>query len=205
MYDNDVTDIQLFLSSDKQQTAPANQGSRNRGSRVSGCSPNFWGGGAVLPRKFVDVTDWRWWLVTGGSRQHSFVSALYQINKTCRLLGLRRHWCCASFIRPIAYLKPAIRDTNLLDHALHGVHFDRFAAKWLKRIGFFSARRCIYAHRAQIVLQFGRYRPSQGIMAPKILSKMANISVFGVLRPNYSGVACLLLRMDAHSCCYRLW
>ena len=32
-------------------------GHRNRGSRVSGCSPNFWGAGAVLPRKFGDVTD----------------------------------------------------------------------------------------------------------------------------------------------------
>jgi len=28
---------------------------------------------------------------------------------------------------------------------------------------------------------------------------MANISVSGVLRPNYCGVACLLLRMDAQS------
>ena len=23
---------------------------------------NFWGAGPVLPRKFGDVTDWRWWL-----------------------------------------------------------------------------------------------------------------------------------------------
>ena len=54
---------------------------RNRGSRVSGCSPNFWGGGAVLPQKFVDaVVEWRWWLFTGGNHQHSFVYALYQIN-----------------------------------------------------------------------------------------------------------------------------
>jgi len=30
---------------------------RNRGSRVSGCSPNFWGAGAVLPRKLGDVTE----------------------------------------------------------------------------------------------------------------------------------------------------
>ena len=35
----------------------ADHGRRNRGSRVSGCSPNFWGAGAVLPRKFGDVTD----------------------------------------------------------------------------------------------------------------------------------------------------
>ena len=28
----------------------AMHGRRNRGSRVSGCSPNFWGAGAVLPR-----------------------------------------------------------------------------------------------------------------------------------------------------------
>jgi len=33
------------------------QGRRDRGSRVSGCSPNFWGRGAVLPQKFVNVTD----------------------------------------------------------------------------------------------------------------------------------------------------
>jgi len=33
------------------------QGRRYRGSRVSGCSPNFWGGGPVLPHNFVDVTD----------------------------------------------------------------------------------------------------------------------------------------------------
>jgi len=32
-------------------------GRRNRGRRVSGCSPKFWGGVAVLPRKFVDVAD----------------------------------------------------------------------------------------------------------------------------------------------------
>jgi len=32
-------------------------GASEQGSRVSGCSPNLWGGGAVLPRKFVDVTD----------------------------------------------------------------------------------------------------------------------------------------------------
>jgi len=78
-----------------------NHGRRNRGSRVSGCSPNFWGAGAVLPRKFGDVTDWRWWLFT------------------CSLLQLQ--WCCASFI--IAYLQPAIRDTNLLEHTVHSVHF----------------------------------------------------------------------------------
>ena len=31
-----------------------------------------------------------------GSHQHSFISALYQISKTCRLS--RHDWCCASFI-----------------------------------------------------------------------------------------------------------
>jgi len=36
-----------------------------------------------------------------------------------RLLQL--HWCCASFI--IAYLQPAIRDTNLLEDTVHSVHF----------------------------------------------------------------------------------
>ena len=56
------------------------QGRLNRGSRVSGCSPQLLGRGAVLSRKFVDVTDSRWWLFTSGSHQHSFVSALYQIN-----------------------------------------------------------------------------------------------------------------------------
>ena len=59
----------------------------------------------------------------------------------------------------------------------------------------------VYAHHAHILLHFGRDRPNQGIWAPKILHKMANISVFGVLRANYCGVACLLLRVDAHSCC----
>ena len=44
-------------------------------------------------------------------------------------------------------------------------------------------------------------RPNKEIRALKILPKMANISVSGVLRPSYCGVACLLLRMDAHSCC----
>jgi len=44
-------------------------------------------------------------------------------------------------------------------------------------------------------------RPNKEIRALKILPKMANISVSGVLRPNYCGVACLLLRTDAHSCC----
>jgi len=40
-----------------------------------------------------------------------------------------------------------------------------------------------------------------GGLGPKILPKMAIISVSGVLRPNYCGVACLLLLMDVHSCC----
>ena len=50
------------------------------------------------------------------------------------------------------------------------------------------------------LLQFGRDRPNKGIRAPKILSKMANINDSDVLWPDYSSVACLLLRMDAHSC-----
>jgi len=50
------------------------------------------------------------------------------------------------------------------------------------------------------ILKYGIDRPNKGIIAPKTLPKLANISVSGVLRPNYSGVACLLLRMDAHSC-----
>ena len=53
-----------------------------------------------------------------------------------------------------------------------------------------------------LLLQFGRDRPNKGVRAPKIVPKMANISLSGVLRPNYYGVACLLLRMDEHSCCY---
>ena len=91
--------------------------------------------------------------------------------------------------------KPAIRGTNLLEHIVHSVHFNRFAAKWLNTMGLFSA------HHAHIVLQFGRHHPNKGTMAPEILPKMANISVSGVLRPNDCGFACLLLRMDAHSCC----
>jgi len=43
----------------------------------------------------------------------------------------------------------------------------------------------VYDHHAQSVLQFGRDRPNKGITAPKILPKMANISVSDVLRPNY--------------------
>ena len=38
----------------------------------------------------------------------------------------------------------------------------------------------VYAHHAHILLHFGRDRPNQGIRAPKILPKMANISVSGV-------------------------
>ena len=81
------------------------------GSRVSGCSPNFCGAGAVLPHKFGDVTDWRWWLFT------------------CRLLQL--HWCCGSFI--IAYLQPAIHDTNLLEHTFSAQNAD--AVSWLTSYG----------------------------------------------------------------------
>ena len=43
--------------------------------------PTFGGAGAVLHRKFVDVTDWRWWLFTYGSRQHSFVSLCTKLTK----------------------------------------------------------------------------------------------------------------------------
>ena len=43
--------------------------------------PNFLGGEAVLSRKFVDVTDSRWWLFTGGSHQHSFVSVCTKLTK----------------------------------------------------------------------------------------------------------------------------
>ena len=57
--------------------------SEQEGAGSAAAPPNFWGAGTVLPRKFGDVTDWRWWLFT------------------CRLLQL--HWCCASFI--IAYLR----------------------------------------------------------------------------------------------------
>ena len=60
-------------------------------------------------------------------------------------------------------------------------------------------REGVYAHHAHAVLQFGRDRPNKGIRAPKILSKMANINVSDVLWPDYSSVACPLLRMDAHS------
>jgi len=59
----------------------------------------------------------------------------------------------------------------------------------------------VYAHHAHIMLQFGRDCPYKGIRAPKTLSKIASISVSDVLRANYCGVACLLLSMDAHSCC----
>ena len=78
-------------------TSAVMQGRRNRGTSAAApltfgaeeqCSPD--------PCKFVDVTDWRWWLFAGGSHQHSFVSALYQINKTCRLL--RRRWCCVPLL-----------------------------------------------------------------------------------------------------------
>ena len=58
------------------------QGRRNRGNRISDCPPpTFGGAGAVLHRKFVDVTDWRWWLFTYGSRQHSFVSLCTKLTK----------------------------------------------------------------------------------------------------------------------------
>ena len=50
------------------------------------------------------------------------------------------------------------------------------------------------------ILKYGIDRPNKGIIAPKTLPKVANISVSGVLRQNYCGVACLLLRMDAQSC-----
>jgi len=130
--------------------------------------PQLLGRGSSAPRKFVDVKDWRWRLFTGGSHKHSFVSALYQINKTCRLLQLHR--CCASFI--IAYLKPAICDTNLLEHTVHS----------------------LYAHHAYIVLKFGCDRPNKGIRAPKILPKMAKIRVSGILRPNDS--------VASPVCCY---
>jgi len=59
----------------------------------------------------------------------------------------------------------------------------------------------VYANHTHIVLQFRRDRPYKGIKAPKTLSKIASISVSDVLRPNYCGVACLLLSMDAHACC----
>ena len=71
-------------------------GSSEQGEQSLRLLPQHLGRGAVPSRKFVDVTDRRWWLLTGGSHQHSFVYVLYQICKTCRLL--RRHWCCASFI-----------------------------------------------------------------------------------------------------------
>ena len=34
----------------------------------------------------------------------------------------------------VAQLKVAIRDTNLLEHTVHSVHFSRFAARWFKRV-----------------------------------------------------------------------
>jgi len=42
--------------------------------------------------------------------QHSFLSVLYLINKTCRILQL--HTCYASFIISYLDVKPAIRDTS---------------------------------------------------------------------------------------------
>jgi len=74
--------VELWVFVSAMIASPAtSQGRRNRGSRVSGCSPNFFeGGGAVLSPRKLPMWHWRWWLVTGGSHQHSFVFALYQIN-----------------------------------------------------------------------------------------------------------------------------
>jgi len=103
------------------------------GSRVSGCSRDFWGAGAVLGKP-------------------NSLSATRNVMK-------------------------------------------RFAAKRLNEWVCFLHD----SHHAHIVLHFGYDRPNKGIRVPNILPKMANISVSGVLRPNYCGVAYLLLRMDAHS------
>ena len=46
----------------------------------------------------------------------------------------------------------------------------------------------VYVSTVHTLLQFGRDR-LKGIRAPKLLPKMATISVCGVLQPNY-GVAC---------------
>ena len=47
-------------------------------------------------------------------------------------------------------------------------------------MGYFR-QESVYAHHAHTVLQLGRDRPNKGIRAPKILPKMANISVSGIL------------------------
>jgi len=68
-------------------------------------------------------------------------------------------------------------------------------------MGLFSTRSCICRPCTHCVTIWTR-SPQQGdqaIRVPKILPEVANISVSGVLRANYCGVACLLLRMDAHS------
>jgi len=130
--------------------------------------PNFWGAGAVLPHKFVTVTMtdgelasrpiYRW-------KSPPLVSSLYQINKTCRLL---QHHCCVSFI--IAYLKPEMHNVSLKAN-------ETISSKRLYQMGSFSAGRCTCppcTHSVKIWTQ----SPQQGtIMTPKILPKMANISV----------------------------
>ena len=58
----------------------------------------------------------------------------------------------------------------------------------LKRMGYFR-QEGVYAHHAHTVLQLGRDRPNKGIRAPKILPKMANISVSGIFWRRLSAAA----------------
>jgi len=165
----------------------------------------------VLPRKFVYVTDWRWWLFTGGSHRHSFVSALYQINKTCRLL--QRHWCYDTRCYFNVRSKADISRLNL-------PHVVSLLLGWSRQfvIKIYLSTPCIvftsidlqpndlnklvyfqhegvYVHRAHIVLQFGCGRPNRGIRAPKYYPKWPS-SVFLV----YCGQTTVVLPV---CCC--LW
>ena len=119
------------------------QGRRNRGSRDSGCSPTFGAGHQCSP----------------GVCRCDRPTAMIIYRWKSLVIGL--------MLVSLLLVEAAIRDTNLLEHTAHYVHFNRLAAKWLKTNGFIFGTKV--------------YMPTTHTLhtgPPKYYPKMANISVF---------------------------